>query len=362
MDRILKRILKRINNSGYEAYIVGGYVRDKILKNKTNDIDICTNALPKDIIRIFKLDNKKQDNYGSINIKINKYNVDITTYRKESDYINHSNLKTEYVNDLKIDLKRRDFTCNTLLMDLNGKIIDFYDGKNDIRNRIIKCVGDVKEKLTNDPLRMLRAIRFSILYDFKIDENIIDFIKNNKKLIKTISYYRKKEELDKILSNKNSIKGLEFIKELGLDKVLELDYLSVNYTKDILGMYTQIGISDNYPFTKQDKNTIKKINTIVNGKEINNLTLYENGLYLNQIAGEILEIDNNTIKKMYKKLPIKSRKDIKISLNNIVKNNNNCYNNINEIYKKIETKILNRELNNTKKEIINYLNRGVNNE
>ena len=220
MDKIINRILDKINKNGYEAYIVGGYVRDKILKIDNNDIDICTNMLPDDIIKLFKLD--KNNNYGSINIKLKKYNIDITTYRKEYDYDGHHPKKVEYINDVLEDLKRRDFTCNTLLMDKNGNIIDYYNGITDINKSVI------------------RALRLSIVYNFNLDDEIIKFIDNNKEIINSISYYRKKEELDKIFSSKNKIEGLSIIKQMKLCDVLGLKYDNVIYTNNILGIYAQI--------------------------------------------------------------------------------------------------------------------------
>ena len=125
---------------------------------------------------------------------------------------------------------------------------------------------------------MLRAIRFAIIYDLKLDKKILNFIKNNKDLIKEISYYRKKEELDRIFSSKNKLKGLKFLKELEILDVLEIDYDDVLYTEDIYGIYAQIKFSDNYPLTKESKKIIKDIREVLTIKEINNYTLYKYGV------------------------------------------------------------------------------------
>ena len=355
MDKIIKNILKKLEKNGYDAYIVGGYIRDRLLEIESNDIDICTNALPKNIIDIFKLDKKTVDNYGCINIKTKKYNIDITTFRKESDYNNHYPRKTSYINDLKMDLKRRDFTCNSILMNSDEEIIDYYNGIKDINEGTLRCIGNVEKKLTEDPLRILRAIRISVIYNFSIDKEIIEFILNNKDLIRNISYTRKKEELDKILSSNNKIKGLNLIKELNLFSVLELKYDKIVSTKDILGMYAQVDFSEKYPLTKSEKNIIHSIREILNIGEINNNTLYKYGLYINTIAGEILGIDNNIVNKKYSLLPIKSREDIKINIKTLVKSNNNCYNGINEIYQNIEVNILNCKLRNRNRDIVKFL-------
>ena len=357
MDKIIKSILKKINKAGYEAFIVGGYVRDKILGIESYDIDICTNMLPEDIIKLFKLDNKIPINYGSINIKTKKYNIDITTYRKEYNYNNHKPEKIEYVHDVLEDLKRRDFTCNTLLMDKDECIIDYYNGLNDIENKVIKCFKDTSLKLSSDPLRILRAIRLSIIYDFKLDDTIIDFINNNKELINNISYYRKKEELDKILSSDNKIKGLTIIKKMNLEKILGLKYDEVIFTNDKLGIYAQIEFNKLYSFTSYEKRIIDNIRKILSIGTIDNYTLYNYELNTNFIAGEILGIKKDTIYNMYNKLPIRSKKDIKISIKSIVKLNNNCYNNINDLLSDLEINILNGKIQNNKKDILKYIRR-----
>lgn len=354
MDKIIINILKKIEKNGFNAYIVGGYVRNKVIGVFSSDIDICTDALPKDIINIFKLDKNTKVHYGCVNIKTKKYNIDITTYRKESDYIEH-HPKTEYIKDLKTDLKRRDFTCNTLLLDSNLNIIDYYDGIKDINNKIIKCVGSTKIKLTEDPVRILRAIRFATIYNFNIDNEIIEFINNNKDLIKNISYYRKKEELDKILSSNNKLNGLKLIKELNLCSTLDIKYDNINVSKDVLGMYAQMTFSDKYPLTKSERDIINNIRSIIKIGEINNNTLYRYGLYINIIAGEILNIDYIRINKLYKALPIKSKDDIKIKKETLYRLNNNSYIGINDIYKELETNILNLKIKNKSKDIIKFI-------
>lgn len=355
MDKVILKILKKLEKSGYSAFIVGGYVRDKLLGIESRDVDICTNALPKDVIKIFNLDKSTKDEYGRVNIKTKKYNIDITTFRSESDYKNHTPKSVTYVNDLKTDLKRRDFTINGLVMNSNEEIIDYYNGINDLNNKIIKCIGSTKIRLSEDSVRILRAIRFSIIYDFDIDDEILKFIDSNKNLIESISYFRKKEELDKILASNNKLKGLELIKKLNLCSVLGLKYDNIVYCKDILGMYAQIDFSDKYQLTKNEKDIINDIRKILSIGNINNKTLYEYGLYINTIASEILGIDTIKVNHMYKNLPIKSRKDIKITIESIVKLNNNCYNGVNEIYKELENNILNGSLKNKSVDIVKFI-------
>jgi len=355
MDKFIINILKKIEKNGYEAYVVGGYVRNKILGITSRDVDICTNALPKDIIKIFNLKKDTKNNYGSVNIVTKKYNIDITTYRKESTYIDHKPIDLEFVVNIEEDLNRRDFTINSILLTSNNKIIDKYNGVNDLNNKILKCIGNTKTKLKTDPLRILRGIRFSVVYNLEIDKEIINFIKSNKELIKNISYFRKKEELDKIFTSKNKLKGLKLLKELKLLDVLEIKYDNIIDVNDINGIYAQIEFNDSYPFNKETKKIVSDIKNIINLKTVNNYTLYKYGLYINSIAGKILGIEYNRINAMYNKLSIKNKKDIKISYKSIVKLNNNCYNNINDLIKNIEKNILDGKLKNKTKDIVKFI-------
>ena len=176
MKRIIKKVLKKIESQGYEAFIVGGYVRDYLLDKESFDIDICTNALPDTIKNIFKKYITKE-NYGCISFKIKDYSFDITTYRKEIKYNKRKPTQLEYVDNLDEDIIRRDFTINSICMDYKGYIIDIYDGINDLSNKEIKMIGDVDQKIKEDPLRILRTIRFACTLNFNINSDLEDSIK-----------------------------------------------------------------------------------------------------------------------------------------------------------------------------------------
>lgn len=257
MKRIIKNILKTLEDNGYEAYLVGGFIRDKILHIKSFDIDICTNAKPEDLEKLFNI---KVNDYGSLSFKLNKYSIDITTFRKELEYQKRKPIKIEYVDTLEEDIKRRDFTINAICMNSKGKIIDLVNGLDDIHNKTIRIIGDASPKLQEDPLRILRAIRLATILDFKIEDKLFKSIKDNNKLVLTLSPYRKRCELDKILSSKNFKKGLELLKDTGILSLLNISYDNIKYTKNILGMYAQLNIGCDLEFTKEEKRNIININ------------------------------------------------------------------------------------------------------
>ena len=239
MEKNIVKILDTLNNSGYQAYLVGGFVRDYLLGINSFDVDIATDALPKDIHNIF---NSNKSNYGSVNIKIDKYNVDITTFRKDLNYVNRKPSTVIYIDNLEEDLKRRDFTINAICMDKNEKIIDPLDGCSDVRKRIIKIIGDIDLKLQEDPLRIMRAIRFACVLDFNIEEKLYEKIKEYNYLVNDLSKERIKSELEKILLSKNYMKGLKILDEVGISDILGIKYNDINYVDDLLGMWAQIEV------------------------------------------------------------------------------------------------------------------------
>ena len=207
-------ILKKLNTLGYETYIIGGYPRDTILNYHTDDIDICTNALPHIIKELFDVvkDNSK---FGSLTINYNNYLYEITTYRIELEY-NNRYPKIEFTNSLEDDLKRRDFTINTICIDKNGQYIDLLNGIDDLNNKLIRSIGNVDKKIKEDPIRILRAIRLKEKLNFNLDKELESSIIEYGYLLETLSVNTIKSEL-----NKMNDKAINTLKQLKLDKYLK---------------------------------------------------------------------------------------------------------------------------------------------
>ncbi|MBE6156289.1 MAG: hypothetical protein E7161_00885 [Firmicutes bacterium] len=317
MDKIIKNVLKKIEDAGFEAYLVGGFVRDYLLGIKSLDVDICTNALPKDLHQMFP-SNSNSNTYGGFNLKIKNYNIDITTYRKELKYDKRKPTEIVYIDKLEDDIVRRDFTINSVCMNKEEKIIDLVNGIEDINNHQIRMLGNVKERFIEDPLRILRAIRFATILNFELDEEIIKEIKENYELVNTLSTTRIKQELNKILLHKNYLKGLTFLKEFNILTLLGISFNEITYVNDICGMWAQLETSKNYAFTKQEITNIINIRQIISDGNINNKKLYDYGLYVNLVAAEILNINKKHVNKLYNDLPIKSLDDLQITNNEIM--------------------------------------------
>ncbi len=345
-------ILKVFKQSGYEAYLIGGYPRDKYLNKKTSDYDVTTNASLTQIKTLFK-DNIINENYSCVTVLYQHKKYEITPYRKDLKYINHRKPIIEYTDTLKDDLMRRDFTINTICIDEFGNYIDYLHGMDDIDNKIIKVVGDTKVKILEDALRILRAIRFATILNFKLSNELTSTIKMYGYLLKHLSYERKRQELDKIFSSQNINYGLNLIKDLDLEQYLEINTKLVK--TNLIGIWAQIN-NFNYPFTKKEKKAILKIQQLVLKDILDNYNLYTYGLDISLIAGDIKGIPRTVINDKYNKLTIKKLSDIDINpveICKILKKKPDKLLTI--IISDLEKKIVNDKLLNDKNIIVKYL-------
>lgn len=198
-------ILDRFHNSGFEAYCVGGCIRDSIMGKKPYDWDITTSALPEETKNLFS-DYKTVDTglkHGTVSLIVDRKCVEVTTYRTDGTYVDNRHPESvEFTKKLEDDLARRDFTINTIVYDGNN-LRDLFGGMKDIENHIIKTVGDPAKRFNEDGLRIMRALRFSSVLGFDIEENTKKAIHENRRLLSNISSERLSSELTKMLVGKN---------------------------------------------------------------------------------------------------------------------------------------------------------------
>ena len=215
-----KRIITRLESAGYTAYIAGGAVRDLLMGNVPHDYDIATNARPEEIKALFKKTIDTGIAHGTVTVIENKTGYEITTFRCDGEYSDSRHPEDViYVNDTRIDCLRRDFTINAMMYNPKTGVIDYFCGKRDIRQGIIRCVGNAEMRFKEDALRMLRAIRFKAQLGFVLEDITAQAIKKCAVLIKKVSKERVLEELNKILlsDNPDAIRDLH---ELGLLKFI----------------------------------------------------------------------------------------------------------------------------------------------
>lgn len=358
MEQKAIEILKIFNDNGYTAYVVGGYVRDKLLGRKSNDIDICTSATPKEILELFEDVSVSDMKYGSVVVKYKGYRFDITTYRKEIKYeSNRKPIKIKYIKDIKKDLLRRDFTINTLCIDSRAQILDLLGAQKDLNNKVLTTVGNPRYRIKEDSLRILRCIRFATILDLNIDKKTYYYLGKYGYLLKNLSMERKKEELDKIFSSKNKEKGRKLLIDLSLTNVLEINKLNnIVLCPDLIGIWSQLEVEDIYPFTKLEKQEMKSLRELLKYEEIDNYLLYKYGLYLCTVYSDIKGTSKRKLNKMKSELPILTRSDIVVNGNDIINILNKPKGKyIKEIMDDIEKTILNNKLKNDYNEIKDYI-------
>ena len=215
-------ILHTLEEAGFEAFIVGGSVRDLVLGDKKPvDWDITTNALPEQIQELFP-DSVYENTFGTVGVKYRRPDesveiIEVTTYRKESQYTDSRHPEqVEFVSELSQDLARRDFTVNALAMDKQGQIQDYFGGLDDLQAKIIRTVGEPKDRFEEDALRLMRAVRFAIQLDFIIETKTLVAIQNLATNLEHISKERIRDELTKMMQTPRAINGYILLRDTHL--------------------------------------------------------------------------------------------------------------------------------------------------
>lgn len=197
-------ILDRLKSEGYSAYIAGGAVRDLIMGKTPHDYDIATNARPENIKSMFEKTIDTGIKHGTVTVIENKTAYEVTTFRRDGEYSdNRHPIEVSYVNEPRTDCMRRDFTINSMMYNPDTGLLDFFCGKRDIRQGIIRCVGNAETRFKEDALRMLRAVRFKAQLGFTLEDKTAQAIKKCAVLIKKVSRERILDELNKILLSDN---------------------------------------------------------------------------------------------------------------------------------------------------------------
>jgi len=210
-------VVRELERNGYEAYFVGGCVRDWLLGRPVHDIDICTNALPSDLMRIFPSHVPTGMKHGTISVKQGPFLFEVTTYRTEGKYADFRRpQEVTFVASLTEDLARRDFTINAMAMDQSDRLVDPYQGQKDLQARLIRAVGEPEQRFQEDALRLLRAARFAAKLGFAIDRPTREAMNKTAHLLSYIAVERIREELHKLIDSDNPHAGCETIVETNL--------------------------------------------------------------------------------------------------------------------------------------------------
>ncbi|MCM1115532.1 MAG: CCA tRNA nucleotidyltransferase [Clostridium sp.] len=226
----VKVLMNMITDAGYEAYAVGGCVRDSLMNRACDDIDITTSAKPDELEAILAKNHIRYIEtglkHGTVTALLNKETYEITTFRSDGAYLDNRRPESvAFVTDLKTDLSRRDFTINAMAYNDNDGIVDFFDGRADLQNKLIRAVGCADKRFKEDALRIMRAIRFSSVLGFEIEEETRQAVFDNKTLLKNISAERIYTELSKLLMGDNVFDVLLKYREVIAVAVPEISYI-----------------------------------------------------------------------------------------------------------------------------------------
>ena len=225
----VERIIRTLNDHGYEAYAVGGCVRDTLLDRKPGDWDITTSARPQEVKELFRRTIDTGIQHGTVTVMMDRTGYEVTTYRIDGEYEDGRHPKqVEFTSSLIEDLKRRDFTINAMAYSHETGIVDEFGGVEDLNAKTIRCVGDPMERFTEDALRILRAIRFSAQLDFTIEEQTWNAIRVLAPNIAKVSKERIQVELTKLLLSDHPEKIRE-VYETGISPYISENFDSLNW-------------------------------------------------------------------------------------------------------------------------------------
>lgn len=321
------KVIQVLEDAGFEAYIVGGAVRDYLLGKVPHDMDVASNAYPEEVKKLFSRTVDIGIEHGTVLVLMEGEGIEVTTFRTESEYTDLRRPdKVEFVQSLDEDLKRRDFTINAMAMNKNLSIIDPFGGQRDLLKHVICAVGEPGERFQEDALRMLRAVRFSGQLNFSIEEGTLDAIRIHAPLIKAVAVERLKNELDKILLNPRTQWSMDYLKKSGLAEHLPAgDLLAMDWSgyeqrgQAAFGwaymLYTQqkqFQEIKGYKFSNGEKRLIERALEAAQLTEWDDWTFYcfeakelEIACYLNG-----MDVDVASRKE---RLPIKTKRDLAVN-------------------------------------------------
>jgi len=311
----VKYIINELYKNKFDAFIVGGCLRDLLLNLEPKDYDIATSAKPDNVMSLFNKTIPTGIKHGTVTVVINNNNYEVTTFRTEGDYLdNRHPSSVDFVTDIREDLSRRDFTVNALAYNDKLGLIDYFNGINDLKNKIIRCVGHADKRFKEDALRMLRAIRFSCQLGFKIENKTFEAIINNANLIKNISKERIRDELCKILISSSPSKGIDMLQKTGLlefiipelNLLVNYSPLSIKHNRDVFGH--TLKVMDNL---EGNNLTLMLAALLHDVGKLNTLTLEADGVYRfpkHNVEGSVmskkilrdLKFDNYTVNSVSK--------------------------------------------------------------
>ncbi|WP_251554147.1 CCA tRNA nucleotidyltransferase [Neobacillus muris] len=345
-------IIKKLEDAGFEAYFVGGSVRDYLLGKQISDVDIATSAVPDEVKTIFTKTVDIGIEHGTVLVLYHGNSYEITTFRTEGEYQDYRRPKeVAFIRSLTEDLKRRDFTMNAIAMDRNGRVIDPFNGQLAIKNKLIETVGPAHDRFHEDALRMMRAVRFASQLSFQIEPETLKALSILNHLLANIAVERKRAEFEKLLMGENRKNALSLLLETNLHLFLPGLGKHTKKIADMLGFSCEhlgriemwclllycleVYEVDTEAFLREWRLPLKDIKAIKDRlyftrqrlvQEWSTHQLYMAGYDTIQSVEKLTFVINgsqgkNTVQhwlKLYEKLPIKSRTDLDVTGSDVI--------------------------------------------
>ncbi|MDY0339043.1 MAG: CCA tRNA nucleotidyltransferase [Acholeplasmataceae bacterium] len=369
-----KRVIQDLKRQGYEAYIVGGAVRDYILRQPLTDVDITTNAKPFQVAKLFKT-KPTGLKYGTVTVFMGTETYEVTTYRIDGEYVDGRHPEeVTYSESVVMDVARRDFTINGLLMTESDEIIDYVDGRKDIESKLIKTIGNPNDRFDEDALRMMRAFYFQSKLGFQIDRETREAISNLKDRLKDVSMERILAEMIKILQGKYLKMAFQSMITTGVSKVLPGLHQGIEYTLTLdelpfvdvfftLAFTLNGHVPSEWTFSNKHRHRYEIASKLaIENKEIDAMMLYTYGIDLCLLANRVtymLKRSKNKkveIETLYQNLPIQSDLDLKLRATEIIKiANRKAGAWVKEIQTKMVVEVINRRLENNREALIEFV-------
>lgn len=207
-----EQVLQKLNDHGYDAYFVGGCVRDELMQRTVTDMDITTSAKPEQVMALFPDSIPTGLAHGTVTVRSGGYHYEVTTFRTESGYEDFRRpTEVHFVDQVEEDLKRRDFTMNAIARNVKGDLLDPFHGQEDIRQRVVKCVGTAEERFEEDALRMMRGVRFASVFHFELDPDTWTGMLNQRDKLVYIAMERVRTEMDKMMNGPFPSLGVQLL-------------------------------------------------------------------------------------------------------------------------------------------------------
>lgn len=331
-------VVSRLNEAGFEAVFVGGAVRDYLLGKNPTDIDIATSATPQQVKSIFNHTIDLGTEHGTVLVIESGEPIEVTTYRTEGTYSdNRRPDEVQFVTSLEEDLKRRDFTINALALRIDGEVVDPFQGRSDLSDKIIRAVGNASERFSEDALRMIRAVRFVSVLGFDLEDSTKKSITELHSTIQSLSVERIKTEFDKLFQGKFVCEALKLIVETNLSEGLPLypsqqdAWLKCGPFRSslegwaslmIAGNYNASEVARAYKLSNKERMFLQSVQKLFSIRELRSYTIedYYNAEFTTLVTVEKLlgsltthqPIDEHEIRTSMESLPIHSKQELAV--------------------------------------------------